>query len=81
MFFLGVLTGVILYFVFGGLFYELSRRRSTPSYEALAAIRAQERRAISDLLAAEQAMRGAGGPVRVPGTDIIEGSAVEVDRP
>ncbi len=79
MFFLGLLVGVVVMVVVFGWLVWLGGQPSVPLFDGRTAIRAQERRTINDLLSAEQAMRRAGDTM--PGTDIIEGTAVEVDRP
>ncbi len=79
MFFLGLLVGVVVMLGAFGWLVWLGGQPSVPLFDGRAAIRAQERRTINDLLSAEQAMRHTGS--RTPGTDIIEGTAVEVDRP
>lgn len=80
MFFLGLLIGILVCVAAFCWWraYLLGFQSSVPLYDARAAIRAQERQTIHDLFAAEQAMRRAGGGT--PGTDIIEGTAVEVER-
>jgi len=79
MFWLGLLVGVVVMLAAFGWLMWLGAQPSVPLFDARAAVRARERQTIHDLFAAEQALQRAGG--MPPGTDIIEGTAVEVDRP